>query len=586
MNLAMNTDQTLAIIGGGPSALFTLQHILQNVERIGSPFHRVHVFERGRECGPGMPYSREHTSPLNLSNISSEELPQLPQTFADWLRGLPPGRLDDLGIAGEIRDDEIYPRVALGDYFRDQFDTLCSDLSNKGISVQRHVWEEVQDIVPSNGDYMIVAAGTSVAANIVVIATGHAWARDDGSMNYASPWPIQKLLPRTGDYHNFPIGLLGASLSAVDVINVMAGHHGTFHEDDGLLAYVPAEGCEEFKLVMHSTDGLLSHLQFEQVSPLRELFRHCSEDEISDLCDSNGHLRLSRYFDVICRPALVDALGEDGMSEEADRMRDHGFGFEDFSEMMKEMHTCPDPFKRLGEEFLEARTKIKSHQPTRWKEVLDDLMFTLNFHASLLPAEDHLLLKSEILPFVMTVMAALPLRSAKILMAVHDAGSLELQQGKAKVEAGSNGEAVRVVTEDGGTEKVYEYKMFIDCTGQSPVDKSGFPFPSLVESGLVTRSIAPFANGIPPEGVDPTKIFTTKSGDHVLELGGMAVSDNYQLISGNGTPVEGLYDIAVPHAAGLRPYCYGLQACNEAAGILVEALISQYERKNGEEGNR
>lgn len=581
----MKADQTLAIIGGGPSALFTLQHILEEVEGIGRAVSRIHVFERGRECGPGMPYSREHTSPLNLSNISSEELPQLPQTFADWLRGLTSDRLNDLGISGEIREDEIYPRVALGDYFRDQFDSLCSDLSNKGIPVERHVREEVKDIVPSDGGYRIVAAGTSVAAHIVVIATGHAWAPDEGGMNYASPWPIQKLLPREGDHHNFPVGLLGASLSAVDVINVLANHHGTFHEDDGLLAYVPAVGCEDFRLVMHSMDGLLSHLQFEQVSPMRELFRHCSEDEIRDLCDSDGHLRLSRYFDVICRPALVEALREDGMSEEADAMRQPGFGFEDFSEMMKEMHASRDPFRRMGEEFLDARAKIRGHQPTRWKEVLDDLMYTLNFHASLLPAEDHLLLKGKILPFVMTVMAALPLKSAKILMAVHDAGRLELIQGKAKVEAGPKGQGVRVATDDEGAEKIYEYKMFIDCTGQAPVDKSDFPFPSLVEAGLVTRSIAPFASDTALEGVDPKKIRTIESGDFVLELGGMAVSDDYKLISSDGHPVEGLYDIAVPHAVGLRPYCYGLQACNEAAGILVKALISRDQCEDGKEPN-
>ncbi|RYD74981.1 MAG: hypothetical protein EOP84_19020 [Verrucomicrobiaceae bacterium] len=211
-------------------------------------------------------------------------------------------------------------------------------------------------------------------------------------------------------------------------------------------------------------------------------------------------------------------------------------------------------------------------------------MYTLNFHARLLPAEDHLELRSQILPFVMNVMAALPLKSAKILIAVHEASRLSLIPGKASMAHEMGDATVRVTVgkgEDG--EATHEYQMFIDCAGQAPVGKDSFPFRSLVVNGLVTPAISEVLDQDGSNTIDPAKILKAPGGKRVIELGGMMVTDDYQLVSANGERSPGLYDIAVPHEAGLRPYCYGLQACNEAAGILVGALIRQTLSKGDDE---
>lgn len=569
----MKTQSSLAIIGAGPSALFALQHSFNSASAFRSRFKRILVFEREQEAGAGMPYSRVHTSGLNLSNISSEELPTLPQQFAEWLSTLPKERLDELGVEEPVRGDEIYPRVALGDYFCDQFSILSHALAEVGIDVVCHNASEVIDIKPreSSGYGIILGDGRSFEVNTVVIATGHTWSQDKDHVYYASPWPIHKLLPNKGECHNFPIGLLGASLSAVDVISVLAHHHGSFIENDGLLKYEPTPEANEFRLVMHSADGLLSHLQFEQVEPMRMLNRHCSEDEILELVDSDGHLRLASYFDQICRGPLSDALLADGLGREAELVADPSSTFRDFSEMMREKHLSDDPFQLMKVEFDDARRKIRNHRPTQWKEVLDDLMYTLNFHARLLPAEDHLELRKTILPFVMNVMAALPLKSAKILMAVHEAGRLELISGKAEIEHDPGDTIVTVRIDENG--QSFEYRMFIDCAGQAPVDEKSFPFKSLIAAKLVTPAVATVAED--ETKIDAEKLATTQEGQKAIQLGGMAVTDDYQLLTPTGAPATGLYDIAVPHAAGLRPYCYGLQACNEAASILISGICRE-----------
>jgi uncharacterized NAD(P)/FAD-binding protein YdhS len=564
----------LAVIGGGPSALFLLRHVLANVGEFASRFGKIAVFESQNAAGQGMPYSRRFTSEFNLSNISSEELPTLPQSFAEWLESQDDDRLRELHVERPVSRDKIYPRVALGDYFNAQFTELVKALEEHGISVDVRCDSEVTDIVPDGrSDFEVVThSGIRKRCDGVVIATGHVWERDEDRVNYASPWPIGKLLPAAGKYHSFPIGLLGSSLSAVDVINVLAHHHGRFQDSDGKLSYEPFPDAEGFRIVMHSADGLLSHLQFEQEQPKRELYRHCTEDDIMRLKDDRGHVRLAAYFDEICRPVLVEALREDGHHEEAENLKSSSCSFSDFTEMMKRKHLSPDPFEKMKSEFSVERRKILKDRPTRWKEVLDDLMYTLNFHSRLMPADDHLLLRSSILPFVMNVMAALPLESAKLLIAVHDAGLLDLVAGKAEIDHKKGEPIVRVEVEGEDREKSEsrEYRMFVNCAGQAPVDKSSFPFPSLVQAGLVTPAVAEIIAD-DSDTLKDTEVMS-RNGKRVVELGGVAVTDDHRLVAENGKASSHLYDIAVPHAAGLRPYCYGLQACDEAAGIVIESL--------------
>lgn len=521
-----------------------------------------------------MPYTRAFNHGVNLSNISSEELPTLPMTFAEWLASLADETLADLGIERPIDSTAIYPRVALGDYFQAQAVRLIKTLGAAGVNVDLNTRAEVSDIVPQNsGGFEVIANGKSEYADAVIIATGHAWDADADHQHFSSPWPLSKLLPEPEKYHRFPIGLLGASLSAADVVNVLARRHGKLEQINDEYIYHLDPAAVGFKIIMHSADGLLSHLQFEQVEPRRELYRHCSADDLRKLCDGNGIMRLGDYFRVICRPILVNALRDDGMTAEAARLDVANATFRDFAEMMKARHFSADPFGQMKRDLKEARQKIDSGRPVRWKEVLDDLMYTLNFHARMLPGEDHLELRTEIIPFVMNVMAALPLESAAILTAVHEAGCLNLISGKAEVDHDFDEPCVRVeVTADDGVKTCHDYRMFVDCSGQAPVDPANFPFRSLRDSKLVKIADAPVLNRKSIQHTADGKIHTDPDGSIRVILGGAAISDRYELLSASGEPCGRLFDIAVPHAAGLRPYCYGLQASDEAAGIVIRAI--------------
>lgn len=576
----MKHRQTLAIVGSGPSCIYLLKHLLDAVEFFRERFSAIEVFEKRHTAGMGMPYNPETTERFNMSNISSEELPELTISFAEWLRSLDPTRAEELGIdPGNISEREVYSRLALGEYLHAQYHSIISGLASAGIAVREHSNCKIVDVrEEARGVILFEDGGAKFEFDRVVVATGHYWPEDDHpeSGYFVSPWPISKLLPKRGETFNFTIGTLGASLSAFDVVASLAHRHGTFKANGEMLSFHPDPGTEEFKIAMHSADGLLPHLQYGQAKPLRKIERHVSEEELLAMRDGDGHLRLSTYFDKVCRCVLKDAFQKDGMPELVSLLGDPAFGIVEFAEKMTEKHDYSDAFKGMRKEMAEAEKSLEEGCPIHWKEAIDDLMYTLNFYAEMLPAEDHLTLHAKFLPFLMNVIAALPLPSGRTLLALHDAGKLELISGKVKVEDANAGDTrTRVTIDDGDEASEIWYRMFINCAGQRPLGVDDYPFPTLVKAGGIREARAPFiepdaAKKLPSE--EQEKIWEDE-GRKFFPIGGVDIDRGYRLVGKDGRSSEKVFDIAFPHTSGERPYSYGLQACNDTARIVVKGWI-------------
>ncbi len=582
----MNSRQRLAIIGSGPSAIYLLKHLLDEAPVLIQYIHTISIFEKGPILGMGMPYNPRMTDRYNMSNIASEELPELPVTFVDWLRGNDRSFLSEMGIEdAEISESAVYPRLALGRYFEAQYRTILAGLDEAGFEIREIPSCEIADIcrVPLTNEVLLKATGGEKhGCDRVVIATGHFWVDEDKPMEgfYASPWPISKLLPEEGQFHDFTVGTLGASLSAFDVISSLAHRHGKFSEVAGKLEFHAFPGTENFRIVMHSAEGLLPHLQFDQEEPLREIYRHAGRDEILALADEGGFLRLATYFDRVCRPALCKAFARDGMAEMVSLLEDRDFGYPEFVKMMTREHAYQNAFEGMRQEMSEARRSVLEHRPIHWKEVIDDLIYTLNFHAELMPAEDHVALRSVVMPFLMNVVAAMPLGSGDILLALYDAGKLDLVAGKVEImeKAGNNGDTT-IQVENGGEMQTISYRMFVDCSGQKPLELEDYPFQGLIESGHVRRARARFIDqkdgpdSIPEEKKD--QVFRDGS-QFCYPTGGLDVDGAYRLVAPDGMPQPELCDIAFPHTSGVRPYSYGLQACSDTGAILVRTFVEEF----------
>ena len=85
----MSNLSNLAVIGSGPTAIYLLKYICDNIAVFQDHIDRITFFEKEEILGMGMPYHPKTTDIYNLANISSEEIPMLQESFADWLRTQP-----------------------------------------------------------------------------------------------------------------------------------------------------------------------------------------------------------------------------------------------------------------------------------------------------------------------------------------------------------------------------------------------------------------------------------------------------------------------------------------------------------------
>ena len=578
-------NQHIAIIGSGPTALYILKHIQENAGVFRASVTYLSIFEKSNVGGMGMPYHPQITDIYNLSNISSEEIPLLEESFASWLSKQPKKVLESFNITEfPINKSKVYSRIALGGYLKNQYDIIIEKLRSDGFFINEHLGVEIVDIIPHSDHKINLKSSSAQVYNDfdkVIIATGHIWSEKDHPKNgyYGSPWPIYKLLPDKQRYYNFTIGTLGASLSAFDVVTSLAHRHGVFEGSSTGLKFKLNENASGFKIAMHSAEGWLPHLQYEQEKPIREIYRHTTRKEILSLIDASGFLPLDVFFDKICRSALLEAFKKDKNDKLIQVLSQTSTGISEFVELMESTHEYVNSFEGMRKELQSAKKLMLQNKPTHWMETLDDLMYCLNFHAELLSAEDHIFFRKKMMPFLMNVIAALPLSSAQILLALYDAGCIELIKGKVEVSKDSAIEGKTVITVSNGNEKTnkIEYKLFVNCAGQGKIEFDDYPFPTLLKKGSVRKARSKFKDAptssekISPE-IERTHL---RDGDTTyFYTGGIDIDSGYRIIDSKGNPNSMIYDVSFIHTAGCRPYSYGLQACNATSLIMLEQLKS------------
>ncbi|MDB5420116.1 MAG: hypothetical protein JWR59_63 [Brevundimonas sp.] len=207
---------SIAFVGAGPTTLYTLAALLARVSHGVS----ITVFEEQQTAGLGAPYRPGWNDPAMLSNIASIEIPPLGETLLEWMERRPVTELQALGIEQEEIDDRAFvPRVALGRYFRDQFDALVEAALSRGVDIQIRTRCRVLDVANVvEGMLLTVAPCRGVVDQIlfdhVVLATGHQWpAQQEVRPGYfLSPWPATTIaaLPPAS------VGIRGSSLTAID----------------------------------------------------------------------------------------------------------------------------------------------------------------------------------------------------------------------------------------------------------------------------------------------------------------------------------------------------------------------------------
>ncbi|TWI20756.1 FAD/NAD(P)-binding protein [Sphingobacterium siyangense] len=567
----MQQNIHVAIIGGGPSGLFMYKRLVEkNIAGL-----KVSIFESRKQLGAGMPYSYEGATSEHLTNVSDHEIPALVSTIEDYVQSLSETTLRSYGIdVDDFNRYKVVPRLLLGRYLSEQFMLLKRMADGKGIETQIHLGSQVSDIIDLDSQMQVkimVGSTDTYIVDKVIICTGHKWpTRYEGNVEhyFESPYPPSKLALKT----DHAVGLRGASLTAIDAIRKLARHNGSFEAlETGELRYQIDPGSENFKLLMHTRSGLLPAIRFHQEEPFLANKLLISEEELMlNRLENEGFVSLDFLFDRNFKAQFKEKDPDFYAIVEK-------LSLEDFVEAVLSLREQKDAFEGFRQEHEQALKSIRRRQSIYWKEVLSALSFTLNYPAKYMSAEDMLRLKKVLMPLISIVIAFVPQSSSRELLALHDAGRLEVVNvgTDSRVEPASDRGANYFYTDESGIEVKTYYKTFVDCVGQRPLNFEEFPFKSLVDNGNVSPAYLRFRS------VEQAKEQMLAGNDHMfvapdgaifLQVPGVKIDDSFRLVDHSGNASQRLFMMAVPYMGGYNPDYSGLDFCAATSAIIASKI--------------
>jgi glutaredoxin-related protein len=563
--------KVLAIIGGGPAGLFVYKRLVES----GNTDWEIHIYERGNRLGAGMPYSSEGANDEHVTNVSDNELPHLVTSMDEWIETAPQNLRQRFGIhAGNFNEYKVVPRLLFGCYLSEQFALLQQQAAAQGLSTKTFLNCTVTDIAPLPGEekLAVLTATDRHVYDAAIICTGHNWPRKhEGKIpNYFdSPYPPAKLRKKV----NYPVAIRGSSLTAFDALRTLSREAGSYrHREDGMLSYTLCPECAGFKLVMHSLHGLLPairiHLDDANLSRNIDL----SEEELQQNKAANeGFVSLDFLFERNFKEPFREK--DPQFWEKIKEM-----SIEEFVDAMMDLRERLDPFTLFKAEYAEAEKSIRRQQPVHWKELLSVLSFTMNYPAKHLSAEDMLRLKKVLMPLISIVIAFVPQSSAQELIALYEAGVLDLvpvDRDSEVIPQERGGALYRYKDEAGIVQEVY-YPLFVDCIGQPHLSYNEVPFPALRNAGAISPARLRFRSakkGMQMKEDGHPGIEEDSAGNYYLPVPGININDHFQVLDQYGAFNLRLYMMAVPYIGGLNPDYSGLDFCEAASERIVAALL-------------
>jgi uncharacterized NAD(P)/FAD-binding protein YdhS len=519
----------IAIIGSGPMALYSLKHLSMAETPMA-----ISIFEASPVAGIGMPYRPDLNADYMLCNAFSREIPSATRPLLDWLKDQPARELSEWELSPhDLTGRAFYPRVLIGEYLGAEFEALCDQAREKGHQVTVRTGSRVTDIIIREGKPALQLAGTSGPSDIlfddVIIASGHCWPEQpaiDG-VKLTSPWPYTNITALTAGN----IGILGSSLSAIDIVVALGHAHGEFDESHDRVVWFPRDGSEALRVTMVSHLGIMPEGDFYYPFPYEPLV-HLTEPAVEAEIARGADGLLDRVFALLC--SELDTSDPDYLASFPPSARTvEGFG--------------PCYFERrreLGGLPAVKRDLAQTRESLRQKETIDHRYALLRGHAKFdlvlraLSDAEYDRFREHLMPVFGDCYAAVPHLSLARIIAMYDAGALELlATGADSSFANGNDGSILVETEDGDR----RFDAMIDARGQSPACLSELAFPSLA---------AALSDGAGP------------------------LTSPFELSAG-GLDRGRIFCLALPQLLERHPFSQGLVECHELSGIAVDQLLNR-----------
>ncbi len=468
-------NNRVAIIGSGATAVYTLKYVLESKIQLD-----ITIFESSTEVGKGMPYRNDMNADYMLCNAFSKEIPLVTRSLIDWLEHLPKRELSEWELSShELSARAFYPRVLIGEFLADEFQDLCKKAQSAGHSVKVKPGEKITDIIPLNEGAVSLhtsKAKTNTQYDHVIIATGHSWPAQPKlkDANLLSPWPYTNITKlEAGD-----IGILGSSLSAIDIVVALGTTHGEFIEESLNVSWQPSETSSKLKITMVSKDGIMPEGDFYYPFPYQPLKVFSGEAVDAEVKNGSEGL-LDRLFEMLCNelahsdPDYVKTLGLASRN------------IEEFSAAYFKRRKELGGLAAVKLDFYTARKSLRERKTIPYRYVL--LRAHENFDRALrnLDEDDYALFKKTLLPVFADSYAAVPHLSLARIIAMFDANVLELKASGDDADF-RNADNGSIIVETG--QETLRFDVLIDARGQSAAPLNELPFPSLVNSLIDNKS--------------------------------------------------------------------------------------------------
>ncbi|RJL06612.1 FAD-NAD(P)-binding protein [Paracoccus aestuarii] len=525
------TRRTIAIVGSGPTGIYTLRHLLDTATPL-----EVTLFERGPRAGIGQPYSPDSVSAPMLANIASIEIPPVLDPYLDWLRDQPDAVLAEFGLERDALHDRLFtPRLLLGRYYRDQLLAMTRRARAAGHRITIREGTEVTDIRADDRGLWLSdsAGGPARPFDRVILATGHQFPdADEATRSYfPSPWSglIQARIPAAR------VGIMGTSLSAIDAAMAVVTQHGRFRRDGDDLAFDLDPGSADLRIVLMSRSGILPEADFYCPIPYEPLSIATAPALAACL---QGPAPLDAAFDLVraeimqADPAFALRIGLGGL--DADSFADAYFA----------ARQAADPFRWARRNLAEVERNKADRVTVAWRYALLRLHEAVEEIVPDLPDADRDRFDAGLKKVFVDNYAAVPSESIRRLLALRDAGILSLQTLGTDYDLTREG-AQTVIDHHDRTER---FAVFIDARGQKALSSANLPFPAL------RAALAAAGQDIPE------------------------VAEDYGLMDA-GAFTGRLCLAALPYLMHDRPFVQGITACDDIARAIAAGMATRRRRR-------
>jgi hypothetical protein len=267
------------------------------------------------------------------------------------------------------------------------------------------------------------------------------------------------------------LGILGASLSAIDAVVALAHKHGAFSHIGDQVAWHPNTGAEDLRITMVSHNGIMPEPDFHYDFPYEPL-RHITDEAVEAEIAAGTDGLLQRVFDLLIRElnhAAPDYLP--GLGQDAETITGFAASYARHRKELGGLRALAASLQTAAATFQTRTTLPHRYAMLRGHERFEAVLEHLN-------AADTEVFRQHLAPVFADCYAAVPHISVQRVLALYDAGVLDLLPTAEGAAFSNSPDGVCVETIDGPI----CFDAMIDARGQSPAGLEALPFPTLVKA--------------------------------------------------------------------------------------------------------